>query len=149
DHSDYEETLPNVPGDSVAAVLFTSGTTSTPKAVSLRHDHLSSYLLNTIELAGADAEEANLVSVPGYHVAGLGSALSNALSGRRLVYLPDFEPESWLITVRNEKVTSAMLVPTMLSRIIEHLDGHTFEDPSLRQLAYGGAPIARSTVKAA
>ena len=143
------ETLPEVDADDIAAILFTSGTTSAPKAVPLRHGHLASYLLNTVELMGAGPDEAALVSVPPYHVAGIGSALSNTLAGRRLVYLPDFRPERWLDTVRTEGVTSAMVVPTMLARIIEHLNGAPADVPTLRQLAYGGAPIASSVLQSA
>lgn len=132
--------LPEVEGDAIATILFTSGTTSTPKAVPLRHANLAAYLLNTIELMGADPEEATLISVPPYHVAAVGAALTNLLSGRRMVYLPNFTPEGWLRTVSDEGVTSAMLVPTMLARICDHL-GDSPVRGSLRALAYGGARI--------
>ncbi|WP_245190353.1 class I adenylate-forming enzyme family protein [Leucobacter exalbidus] len=125
--------------DSVAVVLFTSGTTSKPKAVLLRHQHLMSYLMQTIEFGSADAETATLVSNPPYHVAGVGAVLSNLYAGRRLVYLANFTPSAWLETVRAEGISNVMLVPTMLARILEHLDGAPADTPSLRGLSYGGA----------
>lgn len=134
--------LDDVDGEAIATILFTSGTTSEPKAVPLRHNNLASYLLNTIELMSAGTEDATLISVPPYHVAAIGATLTNLLSGRRIVYLPNFDPPTWLETVRDERVTSAMLVPTMLARIAEHLDGEPAEVPTLRHLAYGGARIA-------
>ncbi len=127
------------PPDGPAVLLFTSGTTSTPKSVVLRHEQLVSYVLQTVELASADEGEAILVSVPPYHVAGIGSVLSNLYGGRRMVYLPDFEPARWLSLVRDDHITNAMVVPTMLARIVEHLGGARAETPTLRALAYGGA----------
>jgi acyl-CoA synthetase (AMP-forming)/AMP-acid ligase II len=127
-------------GDEVAVLLYTSGTTSEPKAVVLRHRHLTSYVISSVEFAGADPAEAALVSVPPYHVAGVATILSNVYAGRRVVYLPSFTPEGWLDLVRREEITTAMVVPTMLARIVDHLGtAASSETPTLRTLAYGGA----------
>ncbi len=127
-------------GDDVAVLLYTSGTTAAPKAVVLRHRHLSSYVIGSVEFAGADEADATLVSVPPYHVAGVANVLSNVYAARRLVYLPAFSPEAWLATVRREGITHAMVVPTMLARVVDQLgDGVSADAPTLRSLAYGGA----------
>ncbi len=127
-------------GDDVAVLLYTSGTTSEPKAVVLRHRHLTSYVISSVEFAGADPADAALVSVPPYHVAGVATILSNVYAGRRVVYLPSFTPGGWLDEVRREGVTNAMVVPTMLARIVEHLGtAESSRTPTLRTLAYGGA----------
>jgi acyl-CoA synthetase (AMP-forming)/AMP-acid ligase II len=122
-----------------AVLLFTSGTTGRPKGVVLRHEHLVSYVVGTVEFASADPGDAALVSVPPYHVAAIGSALTSLYAGRRMVYLPNFDPAAWLELVAREGITSAMVVPTMLARIVEHLAGGRAEVPTLRSLAYGGA----------
>lgn len=134
--------------DDVAVLLFTSGTTAEPKAVPLRHRHLTSYVLNTVDLGGAGEDEATLVSVPPYHVAAIGSAITNVLSGRRLVHLPRFDPADWLDTVRLEGITTAMVVPTMLARLVSHLDGSPARLP-LRALAYGGARMPPAVLERA
>lgn len=126
-------------GEDIAVLLYTSGTTAAPKAVVLRHRHLTSYVVTSVEFAGADEEDATLVSVPPYHVAGLANAVSNVYAARRIVYLPAFTPESWLGTVRSEGITNAMVVPTMLARVVEHLGEAEAACPTLRGLAYGGA----------
>jgi acyl-CoA synthetase (AMP-forming)/AMP-acid ligase II len=128
--------------DDVAIVLFTSGTTSEPKAALLRHRHLMAYLLGAVEFGSAGEDEAVLISVPPYHVAGVTNMLSNLFAGRRLVFLAAFEPHVWLDTVRSERVTNAMVVPTMLARIVEALDGRAGDPPALRSLSYGGAKVS-------
>ncbi|UYP20824.1 acyl--CoA ligase [Rhodococcus sp. Z13] len=135
--------------EGTAVVLFTSGTTSAPKGVLLRHRNLLSYLINTVEFGSAAEEQAALVSTPPYHIAGLGAVLSNVYSGRRMVYLPDFTPQGWLDVVRREGVTSAMVVPTMLARIVDHLDGAPAECPTLESLAYGGARMPQPVLERA
>ena len=123
--------------DDIAILLFTSGTTGDPKAAVLRHRHLAAYVLSATEFMGA-GDEAALVSVPPYHVAGVATILTSVYAGRRVVYLPDFTPEVWVAAVRDERITHAMVVPTMLARILDVLarDGGTL--PHLRHLAYGG-----------
>jgi acyl-CoA synthetase (AMP-forming)/AMP-acid ligase II len=133
----------------VAVVLFTSGTTARPKGVLLRHQNLTTYVLQTVEFASAGEDEAALVSTPPYHVAGFGAILSNLYAGRRIVYLPSFSPGAWLDTVRSERITSAMVVPTMLARIVDHLAGAAAGVPTLRALAYGGARMPRPVLERA
>ena len=128
--------LPFVDPDEIAVLLFTSGTTGDPKAAVLRHRHLTSYILTSVEYLSADEADAQLVSVPPYHVAGISAVLSSLYSGRRIAYLPAFEPEAWVATVRDQGVTQAMVVPTMLGRVLDvAAEGDL---ASLRHLSYGG-----------
>src|SRR4029077_2069213 len=99
--------------DAIAVQLFTSGTTGTPKAAVLRHANLMSYILGTVEFAAAQPEEAALVAVPPYHIAGISVVLSSTYSGRRIVMLPSFDPAEWLRLVTEQKITHAFVVPTM------------------------------------
>ena len=126
-------------GEAPAVLLYTSGTTAAPKAAVLRHRHLTSYVIGTVEFGGAGPDEAVLVSVPPYHVAGLANLLSNLYLGRRIVYLAQFDAPAWVESVRRESITNAMVVPTMLARICDVLDEDGEGLPSLRALSYGGA----------
>jgi acyl-CoA synthetase (AMP-forming)/AMP-acid ligase II len=127
------------PEDGIAVQLFTSGTTAAPKAALLRHSNLVSYILATVEFGSASAEEAALVSVPPYHIAGIAALLSSVYAMRRIVLLPAFEPDAWLALAAAEKISNAFLVPTMLSRIIARMDaGATNSLSALRSIAYGG-----------
>jgi fatty-acyl-CoA synthase len=127
-----------------AVLLFTSGTTGEPKAAVLRHRHLTSYVLETVEFMGADPDDAALVSVPPYHIAGIAAVLTSVWSGRRLVYLPQFTAENWVDLAASQAVTHAMVVPTMLGRVLEVLVERGEKLPALRHLSYGGGrmPVA-------
>ena len=80
-----------------------------------------SYLLGTVEFGRPQEDEAALVTVPPYHMAGVANLLSNVYAGRRVVYLDQFDPETWLQPVGEERVTQAMVVPTMLARVVDQL----------------------------
>ena len=135
--------------DSVAVLLYTSGTTAEPKGAVLRHRHLLAYMFNTLEFGSAEEGDATLVAVPPYHVAGLMNLLTNLYTGRRVVYMPAFDPGEWLETVRRERITHALVVPTMLARIVAEVAGDDAGTPTLRNLAYGGSRTPRSVLERA
>lgn len=135
--------------ESVAVILFTSGTTSRPKAVELSHHNLTSYVTSTVEFAAADSTEAVLICVPPYHIAGVGAALSNLYAGRKMVYLTEFDPSSWVRLIDAEAITTATVVPTMLDRIVDVLQDEATPLPTLRNLAYGGSKVPLPLVRKA
>lgn len=136
----------------VAVQLFTSGTTGTPKAATLRHEHLVSYILGSVEFMGAAEEDATLVCVPPYHIAGISAMMSNLYACRRVVLLPAFDPGEWLRLCADDGVTSAFVVPTMMTRIIEELDRSGMEAgaiTSLQSIAYGGGKMPMPIIERA
>ncbi|MFC5754463.1 class I adenylate-forming enzyme family protein [Actinomadura rugatobispora] len=139
-----------IDAESVAVLLMTSGTTAAPKSAVLRHANLAAYVFGSVEFGSAAEDDATLVCVPPYHIAAVANALSNLYSGRRIVYLDRFTPEGWLETVERERVTHAMVVPTMLVRIVAELEARGARGPAcLRSLSYGGAKISGEVVEKA
>jgi long-chain acyl-CoA synthetase len=135
--------------DAAAIVLFTSGTTSQPKAVELSHNNLTSYVTGTVEFASAAPTDAALICVPPYHIAGVSAVLSNLYAGRTMVYLPVFDPQEWVRLINAERVTAATVVPAMLDRIVSVLESGDHELPSLRSLAYGGSRVGLPLIRRA
>jgi acyl-CoA synthetase (AMP-forming)/AMP-acid ligase II len=74
----------------------------------------------------------------------MAAILSSTYAGRRIVYLPQFDPDDWVRLVAEEAVTHAMVVPTMLGRLLDAVERHGTTLPSLRHLSYGGGrmPVA-------
>jgi acyl-CoA synthetase (AMP-forming)/AMP-acid ligase II len=135
--------------DAVAVMLFTSGTTGPAKAALLRHRHLVAYVIGTVEFMAAHEDEAQLVSVPPYHVAGISTILTSIYGGRRIVYLPTFDAESWVATAAAEHISHAMVVPTMLGRILDVIEVRDTRLPSLSHLSYGGGRMSIELIERA
>ncbi len=136
--------------DDVGVLLFTSGTTGVPKAAVLRHKHLVSYIVSSVEFMSADEDEAALVCVPPYHIAGIAAALSSVYAGRRVVQLANFSADAWIETARHERITTAFVVPTMLARIVDALEGETTAAMDhLQSLSYGGGKMPLAVIEKA
>jgi acyl-CoA synthetase (AMP-forming)/AMP-acid ligase II len=148
--SETSDAAETVDPDSTAVLLMTSGTTAAPKSAVLRHRNLTAYLFGSVEFGSVPETDATLVSVPPYHIAAVANALSNLYSGRRVVHLDQFTPAGWLDTVERQGVTHAMVVPTMLARIVTELRARGSKGPvALRSLSYGGAKIAPEVIEEA
>ena len=136
--------------DDVGVLLFTSGTTGVPKAAMLRHRHLVSYIVSSVEFMSAEEDEAALVCVPPYHIAGIAATLSSVYAGRRVVQLANFSADAWIETARHECITTAFVVPTMLSRIVDALEGEkTAAMDHLQSLSYGGGKMPLAVIEKA
>ena len=137
--------------DGVAIELFTSGTTGEPKSAILRHANLMAYIFGSVEFMSAGDDEATLITVPPYHIAGISAVLSSSYAGRRMVQLPNFSAESWIDLAQKENVTHAFVVPTMLQHIVEHAarNGAALDLPNLRALSYGGGKMPLAVIEKA
>ena len=131
-------------------LIYTSGTTSLPKGVVLSYQALTALVVNT--QAPADPisdQEVVLVAAPFFHIAGATTLMSAVFSGRRLVVLPQFTPETWLDAVDTEGVTHAFVVPTMLKRMMEYENFEQYELKTLQLITYGAAPMPYDVVRQA
>ena len=130
-------------------IMFTAGTTGIPKGVMLSHNSFATYLLSTVSPADPDIEETNLITVPFYHIAGLQAALAAIYGGRTMAIMRQFDPLEWLQSAQSHSANRAMLVPTMLKRIIEHPQFHDYDLSSMNVITYGAAPMPIPVIRQA
>lgn len=139
----------DVEDDELAALLYTSGTTSLPKGVKLTHGSLSGYIMGANDAADGSDMGRMILAAPLYHIAGLTSMLNALYCGRITVVMQQFDADRWLELVDAHEVTHAFLVPTMLARVLESDQLAGAELASLGALTYGAAPMPPAVIKRA
>jgi acyl-CoA synthetase (AMP-forming)/AMP-acid ligase II len=139
----------DVEDDDLAALLYTSGTTSLPKGVKLTHGSLTGYIMGANDAADGSDMGRMILAAPLYHIAGLTSMLNALYCGRITVVMQQFEADRWLELIDAHDVTHAFLVPTMLARVLESPGMASAGLGSLQALTYGAAPMPPAVIRRA
>jgi acyl-CoA synthetase (AMP-forming)/AMP-acid ligase II len=127
--------------------MYTAGTTGLPKGVPQIHNSYSFYVLQNVNPPDPEVAESNLITMPLYHVAGMQAMLAAIYGGRTIALMKQFETKEWFETAQQEKVTRAMLVPTMLKRIVEDPDFDKYDLSNIRVITYGAAACPFEVLK--
>ena len=126
-----------------AVILYTSGTTGTPKGAQLTHGGLRRNAEITARtLIGTGPGDVVMGCLPLFHVFGLTCGLNAALgSGACLTLLPRFDAGKALAMISRDHVTVFEGVPTMYSAMLHHPDQANADMSSLRVCVSGGAAL--------
>jgi acyl-CoA synthetase (AMP-forming)/AMP-acid ligase II len=141
--------FPNDDGEDLTMVMFTAGTTGSPKGVMLSHDSFSSYILSNVTPADIEQKEKNILTVPMYHIAGIQAVMAAVYGGRTLIIQRQFEPVEWMSLVQSEQANRAMMVPTMLKMLMDHPEFDTYDLSSLQVITYGAASMPLEVIRKA
>ncbi|HUQ39340.1 MAG TPA: class I adenylate-forming enzyme family protein, partial [Acidimicrobiales bacterium] len=145
--------------DDPAVIFYTSGTTGRPKGAVSTHRSMIANLQSTVYgaiaramssdvpggLGGADGHQsASLLTSPLFHVSGCHSGLVVALMAGVKIVVPvgKFEPEMAMQLIQDEHIETWATVPTMVWRVVEHPERHSYDLSSVSTVAYGGSPSA-------
>ena len=145
----HEPRDPGGRGDAgdVIVQMYTSGTTGVPKGVLTTHGNLAATAQTSLRWA-FDERSVSLTPLPMFHIGGIGWAYCGLWHGATTVLVSDFEAASVLDVIEHQRVTNAVLVPTML-QMLTAVPGAAERDYSaLRSIAYGAAPITSPVLKA-
>jgi fatty-acyl-CoA synthase len=128
--------------DAPAAMLYTSGTTGSPKGCLLSHGNVWYKAREYLRLHAWTADDRCLVAVPYFHIFGaLGGVAANALAASTQVLMETFEPEEAMRLIQAERVTIFSGVPTMFITILGHPRFAEYDLRSLRTGTIGAAPV--------
>lgn len=111
--------LPEPSFDTPAAVLLTSGSTGTPRAVPLTHGNLLASARGAAERLKLDPMDVWLATLSPAHVGGLALLHRAAVVGCPVVTRPRFDPQEFLTLADAGEISHASLVPTMLRRLLD------------------------------
>lgn len=129
--------------DELWLLFYTGGTTGTPKGVMLGARQVLASSYGTAAATGfLNLPDRYLHCAPLFHIAGFSAVVWTTLSGGTHVMLRDFEVGAVARTIEAERITALSLVPTMIERLLAHLDRHGGDLSSVRSLNYGGSPMA-------
>ena len=137
------------PGEDLAVLPYSSGTTGRPKGVMLTHANL---VANAAQIAGCGVvdERDTLIGVlPFSHIYGLTVLTAFTLAiGATIVTLPRFELESFLSALETYRVTFAHLVPPIVLALAKQPAVERYDLSRLSTIMCGGAPIGADVVAA-
>ncbi|ANE78203.1 long-chain fatty acid--CoA ligase [Mycobacterium adipatum] len=139
----------DIPNDSPALIMYTSGTTGRPKGAVLTHTNITGQALTFLFTNGADLNhDVGFIGVPLFHIAGIGNMIPGLLLGRPTVLYPlgAFDPGALLDVLEAEKVTGIFLVPAQWQAVCaaQRAQPRTLV---LRVLSWGAAPASDTLLK--
>ncbi len=125
-----------------AVILYTSGTTGTPKGAELSHANLKLNCEASRGLFNLGADAVTLGALPLFHSFGQTCGLNATIAGGgTLTLIPRFDPRHALEIIQRDKVTVFEGVPTMYGAILHCPDREQFDTSSLQVCASGGSAM--------
>lgn len=134
--------------DDLAGIFYTSGTTGGPKGAMLTHRNLYSNCVLTFG-TGLQMSGTYLHAAPMFHVADGAGTHSATIAGSAHCFAEVFEPIAVLTAIEKYRVTTAVLVPTMINLLVNHPDIGKYDLSSLRIVMYGASPMPVSLLEQA
>ncbi|MEA2198520.1 MAG: long-chain acyl-CoA synthetase, partial [Solirubrobacteraceae bacterium] len=128
--------------DDTAVILYTSGTTGTPKGAELTHANLTRNCEVARGLFGAGAETVTLGALPLFHAFGQTCALNATIAGGgTLSLIPRFDPGKAFEIIQRDRVSVFEGVPTMYNAMLHYPDASKYDTSTLEICASGGAAM--------
>jgi len=132
--------------DDPHSVVFTSGSSGTPKGVVLTHANHAASAAGARARLALTPDDRWLLCMPLCHVGGLAIVLRSVRIGFPVVLQDGFDPERFVRAVADHRVTIVSVVATMLARVLDVVGAKRSPLASLRCVLVGGGPLPPSTL---
>jgi long-chain acyl-CoA synthetase len=140
--ADPDPGLADTAHDDTAVILYTSGTTGTPKGAELTHANLSRNAEGSRDLFGLGRDAITLGALPLFHSFGQTCGMNATLGGGgTLTLIPRFDPSKALEIIQRDRVNIFQGVPTMYGAMLHHPERHRFDTSTLQLCASGGSAM--------
>ncbi|MEO6792246.1 MAG: fatty-acid--CoA ligase FadD5 [Mycobacterium sp.] len=138
----------DIPNDSPALIMYTSGTTGSPKGAVLTHTNLTGQMMTGLYTAGTGVNDVAFIGVPFFHIAGVGNLLPGMWLGIPTVINPlgAFDAGQLLDVLAAEKVTGIFLVPAQWQAVCAQQQANP-RDIRLRTMSWGAAPASDTLLR--
>jgi fatty-acyl-CoA synthase len=138
----------DIPNDSPALIMYTSGTTGRPKGAVLTHANLTGETMTTLYTGMASPDDVGFVGVPLFHIAGIGILFPGIWLATPTVIHPvgAFDPGQLLDVLAAEQVTNLFLVPSQWQAVCAEQQANP-RDVSLRVMSWGAAPASDTLLR--
>jgi len=142
---------PALAGDTVLALVHTSGTTGRAKAIPLRHGALMMSVADfAIEIGDQVAGSHHLQILPLFHLGGFGQCVQAILTAGTVYIHTAFNPAAVIDVIEAERIEFFTAGPSLIDLLVAEIRRRDGVDlSSLREIAYGTAPITPSSLTAA
>jgi long-chain acyl-CoA synthetase len=128
--------------DDTAVILYTSGTTGTPKGAELTHANLKTNCEITRDMFGIGGDVVTLGALPLFHSFGQTCGMNATLAaGGTLSLIPRFDPGKALEIIERDRVNLFQGVPTMYSALLHHEGHEKFDTATLELCVSGGSAM--------
>jgi long-chain acyl-CoA synthetase len=125
-----------------AVILYTSGTTGTPKGAELSHANLLRNANAAVNLFGADTDAVTLGALPLFHSFGQTCGMNATVAGGgTLTMIPRFDPGKALEIIERDRVNIFLGVPTMYGAILHQPEHERYDTSTLRLCGSGGSAM--------
>jgi acyl-CoA synthetase (AMP-forming)/AMP-acid ligase II len=142
---------PELTGETVLALVHTSGTTGRAKAIPLRHGALMTSVADfAIEIGDQVAGSRHLQILPLFHLGGFGQCMQALLTAGTIYIHTAFHPAAVIDAIEAHRIEFFTAGPSLIDMLVAEIRRRGTADlSSMREIAYGTAPITPSSLTAA
>ncbi len=140
----------------IVVLPYSSGTTGPPKGVALTHYNMVANIcqclhpdiLMLLRTEGAAQQESTVAVLPFFHIYAMNTIMTLAMHlGAKIVTLPKFEPEAYMLALQKYKPTWLNLVPPLVSFLATHPKVQSSHLASVKNITGGAAPFGPALIE--